>query len=336
MIVSCLMLHLYLEQRKWIFLFLFFIVLALIIVTRSLFHPIWFIMILMWLIYFEKEKLKKILLCACFPLLIIAGIYIKSCIIFNQASLTSWIGMNLIKMTFAVPVGRIKPLIDRDEISPIALIRPFRIPDEYRQYANFDTLTGIPALDKKYKSTGYANFNHIGYISVSKQYYSAARHLIWKYPNYYLLSVAKAFYTYLRPCSDSIIIKDHNRRTLSQWVNFYQDYMHGDVLKRIWHAKYVNRLGQERTVHINLLYLFIPILYAWGIIVSINGQRLSGYQKNETVLLKYIMFNILYVTIIGNFIETGENMRFRFLILPLMYILAMSFITFLTRKTRQT
>jgi len=78
MVVSCLVLHLYLEQHKWIFLFLFFIVLALIVITRSLFHPIWFIMILIWFIFFEKRKVKKILLCACFPLLIIAGIYIKT------------------------------------------------------------------------------------------------------------------------------------------------------------------------------------------------------------------------------------------------------------------
>jgi len=239
-------------------------------------------------------------------------------------------------MTFTVPVEKIRPLIDHDEISPIALIKPFRIPDEYRQYANFDTLTGIPVLDKKYKSTGFVNFNHIGYISVSKQYYSAARYLIWKYPNYYLHSVAKAFYAYLRPCSDSIIIRGHNRRTVSPWVNFYQEYLLGDVLRKIWCTKYVHRFGQERTVHINFLYLFIPVLYTWGIIVSISGQRLSGYHKSETLLLKYIMFNILYVTIIGNMIEISENMRFRFLILPLIYILAMSLITFLIGKTRQT
>jgi len=335
-VVSCLVLHLYLEKHKWVFLFLFFIILTLIVITRSLFHPIWFIMILIWLIFFEKKNVKKILLCACFPLLIIAGLYIKNYVIFNQTSLTSWFGMNLIKMTFTVPVEKIRPLIDHDEISSIALVKPFRIPDAYRLYANFDTLTGTPVLDKKYKSTGFVNFNHIGYISVSKQYYSAARYLIWKYPNYYFHSVAKAFYAYLRPCSDSIIIRGRNRRKMSLWVSFYQEYLLGDVLNRIWRTNYVNRFGQERTVHINFLYFFIPILYTWGIIVSIKGQRLFGFQKSETLLLKYIMFNILYVTIIGNLIEISENMRFRFLILPLAYILAVTMIAFLIGKTRQT
>jgi hypothetical protein len=239
-------------------------------------------------------------------------------------------------MTFTVPFEKVRQHTEREEISSVALIRPFREPDAYRAYANFDTLTGISVLDKQYKSTGAVNFNHIGYIPVSKKYYSAACNLISKYPNYYAHSIAKAFYTYLRPCADSKIISGNNRRKMNVWVDFYEKYLVGDIMRKIWKTKYVNRFGQQRTIHINFLYVFIPIIYIWGIIVSIRGRKMLLLKKSELHVLQYIMFNIIYITVIGNLIEVGENMRFRFLVLPLIYILMVTMITYFSEKSRLT
>lgn len=332
LLVSGLLLYNYLNNHNGITIFLFFLILALIVITRSLFHPIWFIIILIGLIVYEKQNVKKILLCALFPFFIIICLFLKNYLVFNQMNLTSWFGMNLIKMTFTVPFEKISPLINNGEISDIAVIKPFRAPKFYRKYANFDTITTIPVLDKKYKSTGFVNFNHIGYKSVSQQYYSTAKYLIGKYPKYYGLSIIKAFYAYLKPCSDSIIISGNNRQKIKHWVNFYEKYLVGDILNRVWHTKFINRFGQERKIHINFLYFFIPILYCWGLLLIIKGKKIFDFNKSEAIFFKYIMFNIIYITAIGNFIEISENMRFRFLLVPFIYVLIATLFKYFIKK----
>jgi hypothetical protein len=229
--------------------------------------------------------------------------------------------MNLTKLTFTVPLEKIKPLVRGKNLSEIIMIKPFSPPGCYQNFANFDTITTIPVLDKRYKSTGAVNFNHIGYLSVSRQYAHASISLLNKYPNYYGLSVIKSFYAYLRPSSDSIIMDGQNRRKIQSWVNFYEKYIIGDILQKIWHRPYVNRFGGKRDIHLNFLYLFIPLIYGWGILLSINGRRMLGLKREELIIIGYIMFNIIYVTIVGNLLDVGENMRFRFLVLPFTYVL---------------
>ncbi len=332
-LVSGLVLSKYLDNHKWIYLFMFFLILSLIVITRSLFHIVWFLIVLAGILIFEKRDIKRILLCASAPLLIILSLYLKNFFLFSQTTLTSWSGMNLIKMTFTIPFKKLTPLIDNGEISDIGAIMPFSNPGEYKKYANFDTVTGIPVLDKKYKSTGYINFNHIGYISISKQYYSAALYLIKKYPNYYGLSVMKAFYAYLKPCSDRLITAvNDNRQKISLWVNFYENYLLGNILSRVWQIAYINRFGDKRTIHFNFLYFLVPILYIWGIVLSFKGKNILNLDRNDRFLYMFFMFNIVYVTVIGNFIEVSENMRFRFLILPLTHILFVVFLKYVFKK----
>lgn len=335
-LISSLFLYNHFENETWTSLFFFFLIIALIVITRSLFHPIWFILILIGLLVSEKHSIKKVLLCALLPFLIIASLYLKNYLLFDQIHATSWFGMNLTKMTFTIPFEKITPLINKGEISDIAVIKPFRNPEAYTKYANFDTLTGIPVLDKKYRSTGFTNFNHIGYISVSKQYYSIAQYLIKKYPNYYGLSVIKAFYTYLRPCSDKKITAGNNRLRINWWFDFYEKYLLGDVLNNAWQTYYTNRFGQKRKVRINFLYIFIPVLYVWGIVLTIKSKRIFEFSRTDIRMLKYFMFNIIYVTMIGNFIDASENMRFRFLIVPFTYILIALMLKYFFNKPRKT
>jgi len=333
LLVSGLVLSKYLDSHKWHYLFLFFLVISLIVMTRSLFHILWFVILLIGILIFQRRSTKKILLCALFPFLMILSLYLKNFLLFDQTTLTSWSGMNLIKMTFTIPFEKLTTLIDNDEISEIAAITPFSKPGTYEKYANFDTTTAISVLDRKYKSTGYINFNHVGYISVSKKYYSVALHLIKKYPDYYCFSVAKAFYAYLKPCSDILITAvNDNRQKINLWVQFYEDYLLGNILSRVWQKIYVNRFGQKRTIHFNFLYFFIPIVYVWGITLAFKGKKILNLSRNDLFLYKYFMFNIAYVTIIGNFFEVSENMRFRFLILPFTYILIAAITKYIFKK----
>jgi len=336
LVLSVIFLNYYLDEHISTYLFLFFCTLSLIVLTRSLFHPIWFIIILIGLIAYNRNNAKRIILCALFPMLVIGAVYVKNYVFFKQVGLSSWLGMNLAKMTLTVPLEKIEPLVEKGELSSIATIMPFQTPETYREYANFDTLTCKRVLDQKYKSTGSPNLNHIGYMHVSQQYLVAAKYLIRKYPHYYGLSVCKAFYAFLRPCSDSMIIRNNNRRVIGPWVNIYENYLVGDILSRVWNTHYTNRYGQKRKIHLNFLYFLLPVLFIWGLITIAKGKTLFNYGRAELITITYTIFNIIYITIAGNLLEVSENMRFRFLILPFLFIFSGLLLKYLFNRTKRT
>ncbi len=335
LLISLYLLHNYLKNKRYLYLFLLFLFLSFQILLRAIFHWLWFIIILLWFIITFREDFKKIILASAIPLVLVFAFYFKNYLIFKQFNLSSWVGMNLIKMTWTIPRDRITELLDNKKISEITLLLPFRNPEEYQKCANFDTTTGITALDRKYKESGIANFNHIAYIKISEEYLRVAKFLIVKYPQYYLLSVAKALYAHFKPCCDSTIIKGNNRKAISKLVNLYEYYLLGGFLVKFWYKIYVNSFNQKDIIHLNLLYIYLPIIYLWGFLLLFKGKSLSIIAKPQKILLSFIMFNILYVTIVGNIAETGENMRFRFLLLPFTYILLGTLIQYLLcRKSK--
>jgi hypothetical protein len=236
--------------------------------------------------------------------------------------------MNLIKMTFTVPRHLLRQEIKNGRVSGIAKLMPFQSPEVYQEFLPVYTATGIPVLDNTYKSTGAINFNYDGYRAVSTQYFTAARRLITRYPRFYCQSVIKAVYQFLRPCSDSIIFSGHNRRIINGWVTAYETYLLGDILKNIWQTTFTNRFGQQRTIHMNLLYLFIPALYLFGILIASRKFRSLGLSRNQMLTFRYLMFNIGYISLAGNLFDASENMRFRFIIVPFLYIIIGMFITY--------
>jgi len=331
LLASGIFLYLYFEKHRWPALALFFLMCGAIIIMRSLFTMIWFLIILIGVLLHDTKNIKKILVCALFPLIIVTCLHLKNHLVFNQLTLSSWFGMNLIKMTSTIPQEKIDVHIERGEVPAITRVQPFGSPAEYSEYVAFDATTGIPVLDTPYKSTGFPNYNHIGYISVSRLYRDAAQFLIQKYPTHYGFSVVKAYYAYLRPSCDSIIFRGNNRERLKGWISFYQNYLLGDVLKNTWRTTYTNRFGQQRVVHISFLYVFIPVLYIWSLIVALKPHK-AHLGKAGTVFFQFVAFNVVYVTIIGNLIDVSENMRFRFLLVPFTYILLALLLNKLIKK----
>lgn len=331
--LSSLLLLVSLNTRSRTYLFLFFTAISCLVLTRTLFHTVWFVAVLCWVLLYQHKHMKRIIMSALIPLVIIFSVHAKNFLLFGQTSLTSWFGMNLIKMTSTIPQNLLHQEIDGGRVSGIARLMPFQAPETYQQYVH-DSMTGIPVLDNKYKSTGAVNFNYIGYRKISEQYQTAASHLIKRYPQFYGQSVIKAVYQFLRPCSDSIIISGHNRQRLHAWVTIYEKYLLGDILKNVWRTTFTNRFGQQRTVHVNLLYLFIPLLYLFGALIACTNVRPLPFTVNQLFTIRYCMFNIGYVTIVGNLFDASENMRFRFMIVPFLYVIIGILITYCIKKYR--
>jgi len=331
-LLSAFLLYQYLERPRSSTLILFFSTLVLIILTRTIFHTLWFIAIIVWLLYLQRSRSKQILLCALAPFILISAVHTKNMILFQQTGFSSWFGMNIAKMTLTVPLHKLQEDIDKGVLSPIACLEPFGTPEEYHRFACFNTMTHIPALDMPYKSTGYPNYNHLGYLSVSQQYLKAARHLIIKYPHYYLLSVVKAIYAYLQPCSDRAIFVHENRSRIGIWTTIYEDYLLGNRLRSLWHTTFKNRYGQGRIVHLNFLFFTAPFIIGWSL-YTLWKKKLHQSRTRCAVHL-FLVSTIIYVTFIGNMLEMSENMRFRFLVVPFFYVLFCLFFKQIFKKSQ--
>lgn len=83
--------------------FTFFLLLAVIIWTRSAFQIVWMLFAIGLALVALRHR-KKVVLAACFvPLLLVVGLHAKNLAVFGQASTSSWFGMHLALSVFKSP-----------------------------------------------------------------------------------------------------------------------------------------------------------------------------------------------------------------------------------------
>jgi hypothetical protein len=312
-------------------LLIFFLLVAIINLTRSLFHIVWFVAIVAILLYCRRGDWRRIALTALVPFLLVLGLYVKNQIIVGSFSTSTWLGMNLSrKTTFLVPDQDRREMVARGELSPLALIGIFIDPSEYRDVPHDTMKTGIPVLDQELKSTGCVNANNREFVSISRIYLHDAIYVSVHRPMVFLEGTARATFTYFLPASNYYYLRN-NRPYIRRWDRLYNLIVLGQfvdndslptnadtpgfVLKKILARSWVLLLGVP--------FLFV---YSYRLIRSSGKgfRSLTGFQ----LTLLFILMTYAYVTLVGNLLEIIENNRFRFSIEPYFFIMAGIFLTY--------
>lgn len=323
--LAALFLHRFINNSRFVDGFIFFSLLAFVILTRSFFHPVWFILVTIPLFVFVKNLRKKVILASSIPLMIVFLLYAKNAYFWGSFSSSSWLGMSFSKMiTFRLSEDERIALVEKGEISELSLLPPFKAIWFYNQYLTIPKFekTGIPILDMEFYPNVGNNWNNLSFISISRQYMEDALYILKLYPQKYLGSVFRSFCIYFFPTSDWFHINSSidNIGKIGPVEFFYNMFVYGQLFGYNHPEHDDNYFNRNRNIG---LFLAAGFLIAVITGTSLVFRELRGKKPDLPLLVTILFFliTICYVTIVSNCLEIGENERFRFNIDPLLLVL---------------
>jgi len=333
LVISALLLSNFLLKKTFLSGLLFFLSVAIICGTRSLFHLIYMFLVIIIVAWFSENK-KKVIFSALIPLIIIFSIYSKNYIVFGKFSTSTWFGMNFWSMT-ALNLSkkeRIK-LIDKGKLTKVSSVVRFagKLKDYPSELINDKDFKKVPILHNKYKKLGYCNFNNISFIKISDLYLKDALYILTHYPKTYIKSLINAFLNFFKPAYDTDHFKLSEMNKLPLLTKIYDIIF----LKIPYDLRKIDYkfLKSER---INNLYLFYLILFPLTVFYFIKLIIQKKLDKENNILIIFFLLNILYVIFVGNLFESGENNRFRYLVDPFFFVLLGYIINNLFIKLQRT
>jgi hypothetical protein len=252
---------------------------------------------------------KKFLLFSLIVFIPFGVLCTKNTLFYGFFGTSSWDGMSLwIKANGYSPekleefyhTGVISSKALRAGLTTFQPISHFFVKDE------LDSIKCNHAADcQEWKSTGKPNFNHRGYVSLSKQLKRDATSLIAANPSLFSFYTVVSYGLMLWHASDSV------------HALFYHNMQIVESLEYIYRYFYFGFLGVESKLGSHPLWwtrtILITILFCFFYLATLVAVFRKRFSDNPTVIVCLFCFLIHAYTIsVSSLIEFGENNRFRF------------------------
>lgn len=341
--VAVLALQRYEEGRRLRDAAMFFSLLAVLVLTRSLFHLFWMTLwVAVVLVYRRRHDWRPVAVVASIPLLVAASFYAHRLVRFGSFAVSSSMGISLAKITtFQLDEQERRRLVASGRLSPFALVDPQSPVRAYGELLPRRPPSGVPVLDDEEKLVNdggtRTNFNNINYIEVSERHLDDARRTLATRPGAYARGVANAFDSYFRPASDFFTLVENRRRV--------------DTLDKVYNLALFGVVGggrpTDRFPESRVQYRQAPGRTAWGIVaaycVALVGGAITLWRRPDQhvtpgpspLVLAFLWSTITYVTILSNVLEVGENNRFHLYSDPLVLALLAGLVVAWTRHRAQ-
>ena len=303
-------------ERRRRFLLLFFLSLLFLGMIRSLFHTVFFLLTALlfslYLGYWHRERrlARQFFLYSLIVLIPMVSLSVKNSLLYTFFGTSSWDGMSLwIKANGYAP-EQLDHFHQQGIISDIgvkAAYDPFQPLDNFFNDADLKQIPcHHPADCRISRSSGYPNFNHSGYISLSKQLWKDALALILNDPGLFAYYTAGSYCLMLWHASDSVNTLFYNNAIILDRIENVYRFLHfgffGIESKQASHY-----LWWVRTVCISLLFLFF---YTCTLVSAF--RKGAGLQLPVLLLSLFCVLIHAYTLCVSSLIEFGENNRFRY------------------------
>lgn len=277
---------------------------ATVTLMRSLYHPFWLIAVLLLPVVARGVSVRAMARCAWLPVLCVAAVIVKNIVLFNTASLSSWVGMSLAYKT-SDQIPRALLVIDclNGRISPISLIRSYSEPSAYLPITGPAAPRGIDALDRLYKRPGIPNYNAALYLAVSRAYMRDTPYLLAHYPLRIMKYYCKAMGVFFLPPSVNFLW-EQNEIVMKQYAAWYNGI--------VWLS-----LPAVHGRSIGFVVFFCIIIVLSTLLLT---SRIS-IRPALRIVTFFVAFTMLWIVVTGNLLAFDETHRFRHPLEPLSMIL---------------
>ena len=288
------------------------LLMAAVVLTRSLFHLVWMMLAVALAVVASRHRRRTVAIAA-LPVALAASLYVKNWVVFGRFEASSWLGFSLSRLTtLRAPVDVRRKLIEEGKLSPLALTPAWapldQYPPEYRVFP--PGLPRVPVLTEPLRAGGFTNYNHAAFLRISDTFLSDARVMMAEDPAMYRDCVRVAWMIYFRPTYDGLFLE---RRSQLRGVERIYELA---SLSRAWRWRWGEPEPPMRDrMSLGLIAMALVVVP----ISLLLGWRRRRQPEGPTVL--FCVATITWVAVIGNLLEIGENNRFRFLSEPLAWAL---------------
>ncbi len=301
---------------KLIYLILFWVSLLCLGMIRSLFHPVFFIItavvVFLYLrrAYQGQRMARKFLLTSFIVLIPMFSLCIKNICLYNFFGTSSWTGMSLwIKVNGYAP-EKLDEFYESGLISQQAVNAGLETFPPIHNLLGENDLKNIPchhpADCNEFRSSGKPNYNHSGYVSLSKQLWKDAVSLILNNPSLSAFYTAGSYSLMLWHSSDSV----HALFTNNMEVV--------DKVERLYRYLYFGFLGVEDKRTTQSMWWMRTIVISAIFLLFYASTLINLFRRDNSIspaLLTTCLFCLIihaYTLVISSIIEFGENNRFRY------------------------
>ena len=273
---------------------IFFACSSLIPLTISMFHLLWFALILILVFVCDRCNWKRIALACCIPLALVFFLYLKNLHVFGIFTSSSWFGMNFARMTIVhLPEQENKALVRRGEISVLSLIPPFSDLEKYQLYFRGVKKTNIEVLDQEIKTGGGTNFNNVAFIDISREYLKNSVHILFIQPKSYIKSLMISYWHYFRPSTYWRFL-ENNRNKILALDRFYNLFFCGQFLRNNLEYDENNAINNKHGFLNMGLFLLIgyPLLALYGFRLICKACSSKPIDLPYAGTLSFLLLNI--------------------------------------------
>ncbi len=344
--LSVLALARYEDGRRVRHVALFLGLLAVLVLTRSTFQLVWFLAWAVALVLLRRRgegraDWKRVAVAAGVPALAIIAVYANTLRVADSFTSSTSLGVSLAKITtFQLPEDARREMVERGELSPLALIPPFTPVPGYEEVLPPPPPTGVPVLDDEVKNfpdgSTWINFNNLVYADVSRAYLDDALRTLRARPDAYLRGVAAGTEMFFRAPSDFFALRD-NRARLGSFDDWYNRLVQGVVASGEPVSVFPDvgrqyRQGPARTAWLGVVVYAVALV--GGAVALWAGRRQRG--GPGLLVLGFLWSTVAYVLVVSNLLEVGENERFRLYTDPLVLLLLAALALRWTGRRRAT
>ena len=297
--------------RLWL---AFFAVCAVIGLTRSTFHLIWFTgMVGLGFLFNPPEQRRRLILAASAPAVVLLSLYVKNLIVFGTFSAFTYGPSSYAHVT----VSRMSPemrteWVREHKLSPFATLSPYAGPREYLRVYSGTVHTDWPRqLTQLDRPTVHApNFNHWVILEANRQRNADAWFYLRTQPLDYAANVLRGLRDLFTPSTEWHPYTGTTRSPHYEHQRVLGPYE--NLVNRLFHLYPVAPVG---------LYALLPLVMiwtarsAWQLVRSTNTEKIAC-----GAILWLCLANIAFVVSVSSAVTYLESSRYRYQVESLIWV----------------